>query len=561
MVKVLRSSSRRIRSVTIAAVLLSTSLALLHAELPPNRGTITDSQLRTLRHWETRDVIDLAAPGPEIVVLDFFAYWCAPCLAASRDIELNIARYYESPGDDGSESSVQVHSVNVESDHPERTRRFIQRSGVRSVLFDENGRLLESLGGLNLPFIAVLRRASGATDDDWEILYRSTGYEGHQPIRSAVDLARAEPEPGFDRTSRNFARADPPAQNAATINHESEFDFEVLRATDIALFSSTFSYRDTTPNADWNVALLYSLTQVDYEPFSLADVIGRPTRLEEQNHGLQLSKSFVRSPFLTYQLSGGGYGGFTDHTSLWLDEYYRQQFSGLDGYEIANPWGYNFSSGVIWDTRSRWGIIGASTTFQQDDVAPGYDRPLFQELERGRARLHTGAFIVTIENVLTRHMRSLSEFQVSGTTDRELRFNYRSFVNTALGEHWVVRTEGAYTSEATSMEGERDFHAHSYGLTVEYDWNEKLFVGFHGRRYRDNGQIETSILVSSGPPPLETEQYGGSVRWQGERFSGKIGVAAYRTRFGEVETLIRPFGNLYRNRSWVLVDLSASYRF
>jgi len=232
---------------------------------------------------------------------------------------------------------------------------------------------------------------------------------------------------------------------------------------------------------------------------------------------------------------------------------------GTEGYVEADPWGYNLSSGATWDTRSSFGILGATVAFQQDDVAPGYDRPLFQPLERGRERLYTGSLLLEQESILSKRARARHQLQFTKTTDRELRYRYAGYLNFAVSENWVIRGEAAATFEEVAAVGEEDFESVSAGLITEYDWAEKWYIGANIRRYEDTGQIETSILVSAGPPPLVTEHFGVFFRYQGEASAFKISVASYRTRFDAIDSPIRPFGNLYKDRDWLLASASLTW--
>lgn len=357
------------------------------------------------------------------------------------------------------------------------------------------------------------------------------------------------------------------AQNPESANYSSEIssswetDSEWLHAGDIDLYNATLKHLREQNQNDWSITLLQSFLDIDYEPFAVADIIGTAQNLTELNVGLQYALTRSPSTFVSYQVSAGGYNGFSDHGSRWLDEYYHQQFSAFEGYREASPWGYNLGASVQWESPTLFGVVGAATTFQQDDVAPGYDRPLFQPLERGRERLYSGSLSLFSEQIITPRTRIRHEVQLTSTTDRELRVSYRGNLNLALGEYWVARAEAAITHENNTISTESDFRAHSIALNIERDWDERWFLGFHARSYEDNGQIETSILVSSGPPPLSTEQFGISLRWQHERWSSKLSASSYRTRYDDVASLIRPFGNLYRDRNWTLIESTLRFQY
>lgn len=511
--------------------------------------------------WGKPDRFNLDEAADAIIVLDFFAYWCAPCLQASRDLERNIDRYYETRQGNAYGLPVKVVSINIDRDFPAKTDTFIEESGVRLVLDDPGGSLLAKLGGKALPFFAIItKRDNEDSTSAWEVLYRRSGYEGAEAFRSIIDsIERSDSSIAVEASQST--EDDPPPAPLALDPVEYIVNSEVLHSSDISLQSLSILRRHSQKRWEWDLNMNFRRIDVDYEPFSDADIIGKQTRLLESNGSLQVSARYARSPILQYRFSGGGYYGFSDHRSLWLDEYYRQQFSGLSGYEYANPWGVNLSGGVQWDTLSSFGLLGMTLVAQQDDVAPGYDRPLFQELERGRQRLNTGSLLLEQESIISKNARMRHQASVTRTTDRQLRYRYSGYLNYSLSEHWVIRTEGTATFEATAAEGESDFHSYSAGITVERDWDQRLFVSLAGRKYEDNGQIETSILVSSGPPPLETTHLGATLRWQGERNAYKVSLASYRSRFDEVDSPIRPFGNLYKDRDWLLISLSFNRSF
>jgi len=122
-----------------------------------------------------------------------------------------------------------------------------------------------------------------------------------------------------------------------------------------------------------------------------------------------------------------------------------------------------------------------------------------------------------------------------------------------------LRTVGGATVEDDANRG--TFNSYSVGLNLEYDWNETWFLSVAARYYQDNGQIEESLLVDSGVPPLHTFQSGITLRWQGEKPSFRIIAQPYFTRFDNLEQDVEPFANLYADRDWALLGVTYSRSF
>ena len=576
-----------------------------------NANTAVPTPLFELKRWQSEESVKINDYRGGIVVLDFFAYWCVPCLTTSADLEDNIQNYYSELEGNPQRVPVRVMSMNIEASFPKKTEQFINKTGASFVLNDTDGAVYKEFHGTGLPFLVILDGTSASTQGDgWKIAYQHAGYEGSAKIRAIINAIadsqisstpsndqiinpetslipspKVSNESGQGKGVKNISEIDTSIdqledqleqqyisvtadsetfpsvrRNRGTLRtHYLEPFVEVLWSSDIFLVENNLDYRVTGPNADFGLGVSYGIIDIDYEPFAAADIVGFPTHLSEGRPSFLLSYNRNLRSTLTLSATAGGYKGFTDHRSLWLDEYYRQQFSGIEGYLAADPRGINFSLGLRWEYIPGNGFIQVTGSYSEDNISPGYERILFEPLFRGIDFLKSTSIGMNLENVLTPRLRSLQQFQFIDTTSRELRFSYQGSLNWAIKESWVLRTVGGATVEDDENRG--TFNSYSVGMNLEYDWNETWFLSVAARYYQDNGQIEESLLVDSGVPPLHTFQSGITLRWQGEKSSFKIIAQPYFTRFDTVERDVAPFANLYADRNWGLFGFTYSRGF
>jgi peroxiredoxin len=148
-----------------------------------------------LRRFDGGDPVKLTDFAGQILVLDFFAYWCAPCAVSAPNIEEQIQKYYSARSGNAQGTAVRVLSINVEADHRDKTAAFIRKHGLSMVAHDAEGATLDQYGGKGLPYLVIVDGTRG-TPGQWEfeIVYRRAGFEGVKKLRTVIDgLGRKEP--------------------------------------------------------------------------------------------------------------------------------------------------------------------------------------------------------------------------------------------------------------------------------------------------------------------------------------------------------------------------------
>ena len=508
-----------------------------------------------LPKWQTGERVKLTDFAGEIVVLDFFAYWCVPCRRASAEIEGGIQQYYASKKGNLHGVQVRVVSINIEKSQPKQTEQFIKATGLEFVLNDYEGALLERFDGSGTPLIVVLD-GSHATKDtpDFHLLYKNAGFEGTKKLRQIIDSIKPP----------RAAQAKVPAKRGAVIDqatsspttHDGEISFEGMLASDIQVTATTASYGRQKGGTEWKLNYTHSTFAEDYAPYQPFDFLGYPEHLHEEFNGGQASVRQRLSDSFTLNAAVGGYAGFTDFRSLWLANYYKQQFNFVPGYEKPSPQGINATTGLRWEYRPANGFAEVNFLYAYDQIAPGYDfEPASGELLRGRKYLDTYAPMLRFENVLSPRIRLLNEFQVVLTSGREPRYAYRGSINVALGERWVWRSSGGYTHENPTL------RAQYVGSTLELELAPKWLVNVSGLYYHDTGEIENSAFISTAAPGLETWQAGAGLRYVGTRSSFNLSVAPIWANYEPVTVGTRPFTNLYKDRTWISVRAAWAIEF
>ncbi len=338
-----------------------------------------------------------------------------------------------------------------------------------------------------------------------------------------------------------------------------ESSFELIDDDDISITQGSLLTTFTTENWRTSLSLAHTAYDIDYQPVDF-DFLGKKTRLKEHNTSLQINSRRTLKEGLWLLLGAGTYDGFTSYRSIWLDEYFKQQYSEpLDpvpgeSYVFADPKGYNATVGGRWEYSPGVGYAQLTLSTTEDDVSPGYEID-FEGLQRGDLTLNTHSASISTENILTKRIRSLFELRASETTGRSTRYGAQLSINTALSEKfiWQLRIGGA--SEDPS------FTARYINSKIEYNINEQLSIYIDASYYEDTGEVEDSFLFTNASPELVSRRVGAGLRWTNENWTGRVYIAPFSSRFDNSGANSDFFSNLYKDRDWTVAQIAFGKTF
>ena len=342
-------------------------------------------------------------------------------------------------------------------------------------------------------------------------------------------------------------RADSPGPEAA-------LTVETLGCSDLHLEELNLQAADSLSNNQYVFSATEGRIDIDYAPAQY-DIVSQPVHRVEDRTAAELNARFSTNSVWVPFAGAGGYRGFTDFRSVWLDEYYGQLFSGVPGYVRVTPQGWHVTAGGRWSYLHGCGILQATLVQQGDTVSPGYEPQIGAPLLRGRDHLQTTAVRVSTENVVTPTVRSLLEAGATGTTGRGMRTSLQESLNWAISDTLTLRAVVSGVHEQPA------FNAAAASLSLERDWNARWFAGISVRGYRDNGEVVDPLIESDAAPALHTMSGAVSLRWQGERLAVRLEGGPYRTRYEAVAPDSVQFARLYADRNWRRLQCTVSWTF
>lgn len=187
----------RTRRPTLNPFLNSLATALgLFLLCPSGRAQITEvgepARAFSIVNRATSEPIRLADFEGQVLVLDFFAYWCGPCRQSSPDLEVNVNEYYHARNGNAHGVPVTVLPVNIESNNEPATDLFVQEFGLDPVANDYLGNAYSQFATGFIPLFVIINGvADSPSHQQWEVLYRDSGYPGAEPLRALIDAVEA----------------------------------------------------------------------------------------------------------------------------------------------------------------------------------------------------------------------------------------------------------------------------------------------------------------------------------------------------------------------------------
>lgn len=327
---------------------------------------------------------------------------------------------------------------------------------------------------------------------------------------------------------------------------------EVIDSGDITLQNYQLNYSGNEGPWTLTASVGYSNYQLDYVPGPTG---GSPEDLSENGEQYNLGLSRKWNAQWSASVNVGAYEGFGEYRSIWISEYYRQEFIGFpETYEAPDPHGESIGASVKWDYLPGTGLAEFLFRYAHDEIAPGWSfDPFVGSPVPGASSLNTVSGSIRVEHALTGWLKTQTEVSARSVTDRDPRYGIvHSWAASAgpLG----FRLSGGYADEEPSFDA-------VYGSAiVEWRFLPRWSVYTGYRLYSDSGEIQSSGFNASAPAVKSSEIFGG-VLWDRGDVAISAGVGFLQSDYEVLEEDNIFFANLYRDRDWMTFRVSASFKF
>ncbi|MGB0991130.1 MAG: hypothetical protein ACPG32_01515 [Akkermansiaceae bacterium] len=324
---------------------------------------------------------------------------------------------------------------------------------------------------------------------------------------------------------------------------------ETLRSSDIDIDQKTIQFEIQQPIWSFSLTAGHTDYGIDYKPA----IVGSEAFLSEETWQWQGRIGAKLNERWSFDFSTRHYDGYSGYRSIWIAERFRQGFGFSPIYQKPDPGGYSYSASALYSYLSGHSVR-LSIGYGRDTIAPGYSIGV-GGIERSRDTLFRRSSTLRFEDVWTPWLKSENTISVADVTLRKKRWSAKSTWHVALGSDWTLRANVGYSEEAPL------FEAKYGGLSVEWNFTGNWHISAGVDVYSDTGEIPNAGLITTAAPGVDTVQYGIGLRWVGESSAFRIYAAMYENDYGALGINNQFLKNLYRDRDWVMVQLSYTYQF
>lgn len=329
--------------------------------------------------------------------------------------------------------------------------------------------------------------------------------------------------------------------------NEGEMIGEILRASDIEVTGVFLRGEAEAGGGTVDASVGVETISLDYQPNPRVDVVRRQVSLREYTQSARIGFGKAASEFVEWSVAGMCRSGFGDFASVWVDEYFRQQFGTFPEYRTASPRVVSAEAAVRWEAVPANVFAEATLVAARERIAPGYHRDFAAGgvLTRENDRFDSLSLSVTVESFLSRRVRMRHSLLASAVSPRAPRYAYAGEYIWAVSRDWTSRGSLQATTDGTR------FQAISLRQTLRREWRKGWWTGISGRFYADNGRLDESLAVFAAAPPALTSLEGLlHVHRETRRTFFGLSAGPYLTRYADPETEIAPFLHLFADRDW-----------